>query len=149
KDVGGGGEIVAEREVLIDDLDAVLARVDRLVHDQLTAVHAHVAVGRGIIPGDGLYQSRLAGAVVAHQADHLPLIEIQGNVVESVDRAEMLGNVGELENRHSGRSPPQSLVFFLAAWLSPTRATLSSISLAASGASIEHGAECRTIGFEQ
>ena len=38
KDVGGGREIVAEREVLIDDLDAVLARLDRPVEMHLLAV---------------------------------------------------------------------------------------------------------------
>ena len=38
KDVGGGGQIVAEREILIDDLDAVLARLDRPVEMHLLAV---------------------------------------------------------------------------------------------------------------
>ena len=31
EDVRGGGQVVAEREVLIDDLDALGARLDRLV----------------------------------------------------------------------------------------------------------------------
>ena len=35
--VGGGGQIVAERQVLIDDLDALLARFDRLVEMHVLA----------------------------------------------------------------------------------------------------------------
>ena len=37
KHVGGGGEIVAQRQVLIDDLDAVLARFDRACAGQVLA----------------------------------------------------------------------------------------------------------------
>ena len=44
EDIGGGGQIVAEREILMDDLDAVLAGLDRPVHGQLLAVHLHRAV---------------------------------------------------------------------------------------------------------
>ena len=69
KDVGGGGQIVAERQVLMDDLDAVAAGIDRLVHDQVLAVHAQGAMGWQEVAGDHLDQRRLAGAVVAHQPD--------------------------------------------------------------------------------
>ena len=35
KDVGGGRQVVAEREILVHDLDAVLARLDRPVHHEV------------------------------------------------------------------------------------------------------------------
>ena len=100
KDVGGRGQIVAERQVLVDDLDAVPARLDRPVQHDLLAVHAHRAVARPEVAGDHLDQRRLAGAVVAHQADDLAGLERQRNVVDRLDGAEMFRNVGEFENRH-------------------------------------------------
>ena len=71
KDIGGGGQIVAEREVLIDDLDALLARLDGLMKMHRLAVEDDLAGGRGKVAGDDLDQGRLAGAVVAHQAEDL------------------------------------------------------------------------------
>ena len=101
KDVGRGGQVVAERQVLVDDLDAVPARVDRLVQDELGCPSiAHGAVARAEVAGDHLDQRRLAGAVVAHQADDLARLERQRHVVDGLDGAEMLGNVGQFENRH-------------------------------------------------
>ena len=44
EDVGGGRQIVAERKVLIDDLDALLARLDRTVEMRPLAVEPDFAV---------------------------------------------------------------------------------------------------------
>ena len=101
EDVGGGGEIVAERELLVDDLDAVLARFDRLVEMDLLALHPERAVGRRKVAGDDLDQRRLAGAVVAHQPDDLTRLERKRHVVERVDGSKMLGDFGDFENGHS------------------------------------------------
>ena len=48
--IGRGRQVVAEREVLIDDLDALLARLDRLVKMDRFAVDADFAVGGGKLP---------------------------------------------------------------------------------------------------
>ena len=106
KDVGGRRQVVAQRKVLIDDLDTVLARLDRPVQDKLGAVHPHRAMGRAKISGDDLDQRRLAGAVIAHESDDLTLIEVQRNVVKRVNCPKMLGDIGELKDRHSARPPP-------------------------------------------
>jgi hypothetical protein len=95
-----GRQIVAQRQVLMDDLDAVLARLHRLVQDQILAVHLHRAMARGKVAGDHLDQRRLAGAVVAHQADHLSGLDRQRHVVDRLDGAEVFRDVGEFENRH-------------------------------------------------
>ena len=104
EDVGGGGEVVAEREVLVDDLDAVAAGVERPVQDDLAAVHPHAARGWAEVAGDHLDQGRLAGAVVAHQPDDLAGLERERHVIHRLDGAEVLGNVGELENSHPSSS---------------------------------------------
>ena len=112
EDVGRRGQIVAERQVLVDDLDAVPARFDRPVQDEFRAVHAHGAVARAEIAGDHLDQRRLAGAVVAHQADDLAGFERKRHVVDGLDGAEMLGDVGEFENRHPSSCLPSRRLAF-------------------------------------
>src|SRR5258708_8494054 len=72
EDVGRGAEIVAESEVLVDDLDAFAARLDRLAEMHVLARDLDLAAARRKVAGDDLDQGRLAGAVVAHQPDDLP-----------------------------------------------------------------------------
>ena len=105
EDIGRRGQIVAERQILVNDLDAVPARFDRPVQHDLLAVHAHRAVARQKVAGDHLDQRRLAGAVVAHEADHLACLQRQRDVVDGLDGAEMFRNVGEFENRHQSLPP--------------------------------------------
>ena len=63
-------EVVAQREVLIDDLDPVAARVQRTVQVHRRAVQPHLAGGRREVARHDPHQGRLAGAVVTHQAEH-------------------------------------------------------------------------------
>ena len=84
----------------MDDLDTVLAGFRRLVQDQLLVVHSHRAVARAEVAGDHLDQRRLAGAVVAHQANDFTGLQRERNIVHRLDGAEMLRDVGEFENRH-------------------------------------------------
>ena len=46
-----------------------------------------------------LDQRRLAGAVVAEEAEHLARVDLERDVVEDVDRAEGLVDVPEFEDR--------------------------------------------------
>ena len=71
KDVGGGREVVAEGEVLVDDLDPLGAGVDRLVKVLHLALEADLAFGGTEVAGDHPHERRLSGAVVAHEADDL------------------------------------------------------------------------------
>ena len=89
----------------MNDLDAVLAGLDRPMQDELRPLHPHGSVTRAEIAGDDLDQGRLAGAVVAHQSDHLPGVEGQRNVVQCVNGAEMLGDVFQFQDRHAGALP--------------------------------------------
>ena len=100
EDVFRRREIVAEGKVLVDDLDALLPRVDRLVEMLRLAVDPHLAVRRRKVAGDDFHQRRLAGAIVAHEAQDLARMQREVDAPQRLDRAEMLGYSLELENRH-------------------------------------------------
>jgi hypothetical protein len=57
-------------------------------------------VGRAKVAGNDLDQRRLAGAVIAHQSDDFAGLEIERDIVERMNGAEMLDDVSKLENRH-------------------------------------------------
>ena len=64
-------EVVAEREILVDDLDPELRRVLRPVDVDRLAVEEDLAGVHRVDAGDALDQRRLAGAVVADERHHL------------------------------------------------------------------------------
>ena len=68
--------------------------MDRLSPEQ------HLATRWREVAGHDLDQGRLAGAVVAHEADDLAGLQREIDAGERLDRAEMLGNTPELENCH-------------------------------------------------
>src|SRR6185312_2786848 len=86
-------------EVLIDDLDSDPAGVDRATEVDRIAAEADLAMGRTEIAGDDLDERRLAGAVVAHQADHLARVNMHVHTMKGPDRAELLADAGEFEDR--------------------------------------------------
>jgi hypothetical protein len=75
--VGASGQVVAQRQILIDDLDAVAARIDRLREMHLAILDLHLPGGRREVAGDDLDQRRLARAIVAHQSQHLGRLKRQ------------------------------------------------------------------------
>src|SRR4029450_7883817 len=81
-----------------------LPRLDRPMELDVLAIDPEAAMRGAKIAGDDLDQRRLAGAVIAHEAHHLALFERQGHLVQRLDRAEVLRNIDQLENRH--RRPP-------------------------------------------
>ena len=92
KDVGGGRQVVAKGEVLVDDLDPLGAGVDRLVKVLHLALDPDLAFGGTEVPGDHPHERRLSGAVVAHEADDLAGLDRKIDALQRLDRAEMLGD---------------------------------------------------------
>ena len=60
KNIGGRREIVAQGEILVDNLDAVLPGLHRLVENKFLIVHAHRAVAWAKISGHHLDQGGLS-----------------------------------------------------------------------------------------
>jgi hypothetical protein len=86
-------QLVDQGQVLVDGVDPEGAGVvDRLEHD-LLAAHEDAA-GVGLVEAaEDLDQGRLAGAVVADQAEHLAPAQAQVDVGQGGHPAEALGHV--------------------------------------------------------
>ena len=97
EEVGDDVEVVAEREVLVDGRDPQCGRVLGLGDRDLLAVEADRAVVGGVDAGDRLHQRRLAGAVVADEADDLAGVDGEVDPVQRLDRAESLADSLQLE----------------------------------------------------
>ena len=98
-------EVVAEREILVDDLDPELRRVLRPVDVDRLAVEHDLAAVRRVDAGDALDQGRLAGAVVADEGHHLAGPDLEVDLRERLDGAEALRDPVELEQRTSMPGP--------------------------------------------
>ena len=83
-------EVVAQREVLIDDLDAELGRVTGGVDRDRLAVEAVLAGVGGVDAADALDQRGLAGAVVADERGDLAGVGGEVHITEDLDGAEAL-----------------------------------------------------------
>ena len=90
-------EVVAEREILVDDLDPELRRVLRAVDVDRVAVEHDLAAVRCMDAGDALDQRRLAGAVVADEGHDLTGPDLELDVRERLDGAEALRDPVKLE----------------------------------------------------
>jgi hypothetical protein len=90
-------EVVAEREVLVDDLDPEACGVLRAVDRHPLAAEIHLAGVHRVDPRDALDQRRLAGAVVADEGHHLAFAGLEVDVRQRLDRAERLRDAAELE----------------------------------------------------
>ncbi len=90
-------EVVAEREILVDDLDPEPGSVLRPVDVHLFPLEQDPAAVSGVSAGDALDERRLAGAVVADERHHLAGADLEVHVYEGLDRTEGLGDVAQLE----------------------------------------------------
>ena len=108
-------EVVAQREVLVDDLDAERAGVARRVHGDRVALEEVVAGVDGVGAADALDERRLAGAVVADERGDLAGRGAEVDALEDVDRAEALVDAAQREDR-VGRSSVDALLPQSAAW---------------------------------
>ena len=97
EDVADDRLLDRERPVLEHGLDAGLARPRRVPAGHRLAAHDDLAAGRRDHAGEDLDQRRLAGAVVADQADDLADVDVQADAAERVDVAVGLRDVAELD----------------------------------------------------
>ena len=97
--VGHDVEVVGEREILVDDLDAEPGGVAGAVDVDRLALVAHLALVERVDADDALDQRRLAGTVVADQSHDLTATNLEIDPVERLDGAEGLGDPPKLEER--------------------------------------------------
>src|SRR5438445_5300959 len=92
-------EIVGQREVLVDRLDTEARGVARGVDVDGMALPGDLAVVYLVDARDALGEHRLAGAVVPAQGGHLAGRDVQVDVVQRLDRTEMLVQLPNLQQR--------------------------------------------------
>ena len=90
-------EVVAQREVLVHDLDPELGRVLRPVDGDGLAVEEDLARVVAVDAGDALDERRLAGTVVADERHDLAGPHLEVDVGQRLHRAERLREVADLE----------------------------------------------------
>ena len=83
EEVGDDVEVVAEGEVLVDGRDPQVGRVLRFGDRDLLAVEADRAGVGAVDAGDRLHHRRLAGAVVADEADDLARVDGEVDPVQA------------------------------------------------------------------
>ena len=93
----GDREVRAERQVLVDGLQSGLARILRASELHRPALEAHRAGIGADGAGDDLDQGRLAGAVIAEQADDLALADAERRLLERGERAVGFSRPGDGE----------------------------------------------------
>ena len=91
-------EVVAEREVLVDDLDPEVRRVPRAGDVNAVAFEVDLARVDRVDAGDGFDQRRLARAVVTDEGHHLAPPHLEIDVRERLHGAEGLGDAAKLED---------------------------------------------------
>ena len=90
KHIGCGGEIVAQSEILVDDLDPGLASLERFVKRDGSAIDGKGAVAGAEVASNDFDERRLAGAIISHQAHDLAALQRHRDVSEGLDRTETL-----------------------------------------------------------
>jgi hypothetical protein len=114
KDVGRRAEVAGQRQILMHDLDADVARIDRVVETHFLICETHQALARPEYTRDDLAEGRLARAVTAHQADNLARRDREADMAESLNRAIRFPYANEIEQAH--RATTAAAVGILRAW---------------------------------
>ena len=83
-------EVVAEREILVHDLDPEAGSVLRAVDVDLTALEEDLTAVRRVRARDALDERRLAGAVVADERHHLAGAHLEVDVREGLTEPKVL-----------------------------------------------------------
>src|SRR5207253_1445525 len=96
-------EVVAQREVLVHELDSEPRSVFRAVDRDGLPVEEDLAAVDRVDAGDALDQGRLAGPVVPDERLYLAAANLEGRAAQCLDRAEALAEVTKLECRRFRR----------------------------------------------
>ena len=99
-------EVVCEREVLVDDLDSERRGIPGPGDRHSLAFEVDLALVERVDPGDALDQRGLAGAVVPDEGHDLSGRDLEVDLVERLHRAELLRDVGAVQNRRGARRRP-------------------------------------------
>ena len=91
-------EIGEERRVLVDDGDAVLARVERAMKHDLAPVHEDRAGVGPVHAGQHFHERALAGAVLADQRVDLAFGHREIDAAQRLHRAELLGDAPQFNH---------------------------------------------------
>ncbi len=94
--------VPGEGKVLIDHLYADRTGVAWAVEADGSSLEKELAGARRVEPGEDLHQRRLAGAVVADDAEHFAALQLQADGIERGDRAEILRYPLCFEERSAG-----------------------------------------------
>ena len=81
-------QVVTQREILVDGLDAERGRLARCANPDRLSIPEDLPMFRGMDPGDGLDRHRLAGPVVADQRGNLARIDLEVGAFQRPDAAE-------------------------------------------------------------
>ena len=110
ENVGADVQIVGQRQVLIDRLDAERARLARVGELDRPALVKNLALVRRVHARDALDQRRLAGAVVARQRQHLAGLQVERDLLQRLHAAEALRGAAHLEQRSASSAirPPRA-----------------------------------------
>ena len=92
-------EVVAQREVLVHDLDAEVRGIARRVQVAVDAVDEDLALVVGLHAGETLDEGRLSGAVVADQGGDLAGVDLEVHALEDADRTERFLHADQLDDR--------------------------------------------------
>ena len=106
EDVRADVEIVGERKVLVDRLDARAARLHRTCELNRLAVEDDLAVFRRVDAGDAFDECRLARAVVAEKTHHLAGRDVETHAVDGDEAAEDFREAADREQRLAHREAP-------------------------------------------
>ena len=99
-----GGEGGEEPRLLERPAEAPLGPLVRRQLGDVLAPEAHPPLVDGQEPGDAVEQRGLAGAVLADEAEHLALAEVEVDVVHRADAAEALHHAVALEDLRARRA---------------------------------------------
>ncbi len=99
EEIGDDIEVLAQRQILEDGGNAELQRLAGTIERDVAAAEFDRARGRLMHAGKNLDQGRLAGAVVADQRHDLAGLHFEIDVGQRRNRAEILGNIAQPEDR--------------------------------------------------
>src|SRR5690606_9803400 len=98
EDIVANRQVWRQAEFLMDDRDAVIARVSRRRKDDRLAVEKDFAGGRLHDAGEDLHQRRLARAILAEQGRYLPAADVEIDALQRLNTAVGFGNVASRQN---------------------------------------------------